>query len=57
MKRIIHDLRSPLARAKTLAKLLQEASPGEREECLRLLLEALEELEERLSEIQSSSLG
>ncbi len=48
---LVHDLRSPLARAKTVAKLLQDASPKEREDYLRLLLEALEEMDKRLEEV------
>lgn len=45
----IHDLRSPLARAKTLAKLLRDASPEDKEECVRQLLLALEQMDERLT--------
>ena len=47
--RLLHDLRSPLARAKTLTKLLKDASPQEKEECVRLLLSALEEMDERIT--------
>lgn len=51
---LLHDLRSPLARAKTFAKLLRDATPEEREECIRLLLAALDELDQRLGQIPLS---
>lgn len=54
---VLHDLRSPLARARTLAKLLREATPQEREEYLKLLLSALDELDSRLSLAQEPSLN
>jgi len=52
---LLHDLRSPLARAKTVAKLLAEASPEERVEYIRMLLDDLEELDRRIDSLQASS--
>lgn len=47
--KLLHDLRAPLARAKTIAKLLKQA-PGSAEELVPELLDALEELDQKLSE-------
>lgn len=44
----IHDLRSPLARARTYAKLLREQAEGENAELADSVLQALEELERML---------
>lgn len=41
-EKILHDLMAPLARAKTIAKLMQEENPEE--EHLPILLDALEDL-------------
>jgi K+-sensing histidine kinase KdpD len=51
LAQLAHDLRSPLARAKTVAKLLAEASEGERVELQAMLLQALEEMDKRISEL------
>ena len=56
--KLAHDLRSPLARAKTLAKLLVEASEaeragGERKKLEQMLLQALEELDAKIAELDS----
>jgi hypothetical protein len=52
--KLAHDLRSPLARAKTLAKLLLETrAETERAELQRMLLEALEELDAKIGELGS----
>lgn len=47
--KLLHDLRAPLARAKTIAKLLKNA-PECAEELLPELLTALEELDQKLGE-------
>lgn len=47
--KLLHDVRAPLARAKTIAKLLQQSTDGA-EELLPELLKALEELDEMLAE-------
>jgi signal transduction histidine kinase len=51
MKQLVHDLRSPLARAKTLALLLEGATEEERAEYLSLLLEALRELDSMITKL------
>jgi len=51
LARLAHDLRSPLARAKTIAKLLAEATEAEREELQRMLLQALEDLDKKIGEL------
>lgn len=48
-----HDLLGPLARAKTIAKLLQKENPEG--QWLPDLLEALEELDEKIRALSSSS--
>jgi hypothetical protein len=53
LDRMLHDLRSPLARAKTLAKLLVETKEPYREDLLRLLQEALDELDQKLMGISA----
>ena len=50
----LHDLRAPLARAKTLAHLAQDAEGEELRETLRDLLVALEKLDEKISAGASS---
>jgi len=56
ISRMLHDLRSPLARAKTVAKLLDEASPEERADYLRMLLSALEEMDQRMKALEAEEL-
>lgn len=51
LARLAHDLRSPLARAKTIAKLLAEASEAERVELQKMLLAALEDLDKKIKSI------
>lgn len=51
LAQLAHDLRSPLARAKTLAKLLSEASETERDELQKMLLSALEDLDKKIGEL------
>lgn len=48
LSKAMHDLRAPLARAKTLAKLFLEAAPGEMrpEEVQARMAELLHDLEE-----------
>ena len=46
----LHNLRAPLAKAKTLAKLMKEGEPEELQEQLPVLLKYLEELDQRLKE-------
>lgn len=53
LAKLAHDLRSPLARAKTIAKLLAEASEGERPELQKMLLSALEEMDKKIAELNS----
>jgi hypothetical protein len=52
-EKIVHDLRAPLARAKTITKLLLKKN--QEEEWLPELLAALEELDKKISELSSSS--
>ena len=49
---LLHDLRAPLARAKTYGKLMAELNnlPGEAKELLTLLQNALEDLDRILRE-------
>ena len=55
-EKLAHDLRAPLARAKTMAKLLRESGESaEREEYSSLLEEALAELESRLRALEENS--
>lgn len=49
----LHDLRAPLARARTYGKLLQEDSTDA--ELLKQLLLALEDLDERLKSAEENS--
>ena len=56
LARLIHDLRSPLARAKTVAKLLDEATPGERADYICMLLAALEEMDQRMKALEANDL-
>ena len=51
LPQLAHDLRAPLARAKTLAKLLREASEQERPELQKLLLQALDDLDKKIGEL------
>lgn len=52
--RLVHDLRAPLARAKTLTKLALELPPAEAAAQLTAVLQALEELERRLRAADAS---
>lgn len=52
--RFLHDLRSPLARAQTYAKLLSDAGPDEAPELLRQLRLALDDLEMLLRQAEGS---
>lgn len=52
---LAHDLRAPLARAKTLAQLLESASDEERAEYLALLRAALEELDLLIARLDLTS--
>ncbi len=49
----LHDLRAPLARAKTYGKLLLDAKQDD--ELVRELLRALEDLDARLREAEEKS--
>jgi signal transduction histidine kinase len=49
LAKAIHDLRAPLARAKTLVKLLAEAKPEEAPELLREIMKELNDLDRSLS--------
>jgi signal transduction histidine kinase len=51
LAQLAHDLRSPLARAKTIAKLLNEATEAERAELQKMLLVALEDLDRKIGEL------
>ena len=51
LSQIIHDLRAPLAKAKTLAKLMKEGEPEELQEQLPSLLKYLEEMDQQLKEL------
>lgn len=51
LAQVAHDLRSPLARAKTIAKLLAEASEAERAELQKMLIAALEDLDKKIGEL------
>lgn len=51
LAQLAHDLRSPLARAKTIAKLLAEASEAERMELQNMLLAALDDLDKKIGEL------
>ena len=51
MAKMVHDLRSPLARAKTLVKLLREARGLEGAKYSAMLEEALNELDQRLGQL------
>lgn len=55
MEKIVHDLRGPLARAKTLLKLLRDARGLESARYTTLLEEALNELDTELSKIVEKS--
>jgi signal transduction histidine kinase len=46
--KLLHDLRAPLARAQTYAKLLEDAKPEEAAELLPQLQRALDDLEKLL---------
>lgn len=48
----IHDLRAPLARAQTYAKLLEDAKPEEIDELLPQLRKALDDLERLLRDAE-----
>lgn len=54
LAQLAHDLRSPLARAKTIAKLLAEAAEAERPELQRMLLAALEDLDKKIGDLSES---
>lgn len=54
-EKLFHDLRAPLARAKTITKILLDENP-EDEEYLPELLRSLEELDQKLSELKISGL-
>jgi hypothetical protein len=51
--RFFHDVRAPLARAQTYAKLLDGAQPSEAAELLLALRTALDDLDARLREAES----
>lgn len=53
--RFLHDLRSPLARAKTYAKLLEDAAPEEAPELLQQLRRALDDLDKLLREAERAT--
>jgi hypothetical protein len=53
LDQLLHDLRSPLARAKTLALLALDSDEKNQGETLELLLEALLEMEKRIAKLQS----
>ncbi len=51
IEKFLHDLRAPLARAKTASKLIQETKAAQQEELKALvviLLDALEEMDSNL---------
>lgn len=54
MSRLAHDMRAPLAQAKTLALLLQDATEEERSEYLPLLLGALERLDQLIGTLENA---
>jgi hypothetical protein len=52
LAKTLHDLRAPLAKAKTLAKLMKEGEPEELQEQLPSLLKYLEELDQKIKELE-----
>lgn len=48
---VIHDLRTPLAKAKTITKLLIEETENE---YLPILLKSLEEIDEEISKLKNN---
>lgn len=52
---LIHDLRAPLAKAKTLVKLMKEGEPEELQEQLPTVLKYLEEIDQKLKELEHKS--
>lgn len=55
LAKTVHDLRSPLARAKTLVKLLREARGVEGAKYTAMLEEALNDLDARLSQVEKAN--
>ena len=55
LEKIAHDLRAPLARAKTLQKLLSDADDSERARYSLMLADALNELDAKISELVEKS--
>lgn len=53
VEKIFHDLRAPLARAKTITKLLMEDNPLD-QEYLPVLLASLEAVDSEMSKLQNS---
>lgn len=51
-EKIIHDLRTPLARAKTITKILLEEYPNDKE-YMPILIESLEEMEKEIQRLQT----
>jgi nitrogen-specific signal transduction histidine kinase len=45
LPQLAHDLRSPIARARTMAHLMKDATPEELEEYRQMLIESLEDIE------------
>ena len=57
LAKLAHDLRSPLARARTMTHLLEEATPEELREYRQLLAEALDEAEALVRQLESGSIS
>lgn len=51
-EKIIHDLRTPLARAKTITKILIEENPND-QEYFPILIASLEEMEKEIQRLQT----
>ncbi|RZA01839.1 MAG: hypothetical protein EOP11_17180 [Proteobacteria bacterium] len=54
LPRLAHDIRSPLARARTMVLLLDGATPAEMAEYRELLLDALEDIEQILRPLDNA---